>query len=168
VAKREQQAVIDALGKYLLVAVVRADISPLGAFRFHQEKKVFDRTRVTFLKTNKELVPLKLSLKADKDEAQLVIESMKPLLKAALGKMGENFYVIVCHNQDKAGRRLVSPYETSKLKISLGAIGKNKGGTVDFDFPLDSLHVPRVCPACGKQAHISWSYCPFCGKKHKR
>jgi hypothetical protein len=164
----QRRAFIDALKKYVLVGVVRADVSPLGAFRFHDEKKVFGNLQATFVKTKGEPVPIKLLLKADNDDAQLVIDSLKPVLKAAMGKLGDNFHFFVCNNQDEAGRRLISPYETGKVKVSLGAIGQNKGGTVEVAFPLDSLHVPRICADCGKQAHLSWSYCPFCGKKHPK
>jgi hypothetical protein len=40
-----RRPVLDALGKYLIVAVIRADISPLGAFRFFDEKAVSTRCR---------------------------------------------------------------------------------------------------------------------------
>jgi hypothetical protein len=164
----QRQAFLSALSKYLMLGVVRADITPLGGMRFHDEKKVFRTLNASLVKGKGEPVPLKLLLRADDDDAQLVINSMKPFLKAALGKMGDNFHLFVCINRDEAGRRLVSPYETSKVRVGLGAIGPNKGGTLEFDFPLDSLHVPRRCAGCGKEAHITWSYCPFCGKKHAR
>jgi hypothetical protein len=162
----QRRATIAALNKYLIVGIVRADISPFGAFNFHKEKKVFDKANVTFVKGKEKPVPLKLSLKADNDDAQLIIDLMKPILKAARGKLGDNFHIFVCANQDETGRRLLSAYESGKVTINLAAIGQNKGGTFEFAFPLDSLHLPRICANCAKQAHISWSYCPFCGKKH--
>ena len=148
----QRQAVISALDKYLMLGVVRSDLTPFGAFLFHDEQKVFGSLKVSLVKNKGTPVPLKVFLKADNDDAQLVINSMKPILKAALGRMGDNFHLFVCNSQDEGGRRLLSPYETGKVRINMGVIGKNNGGTVEIAFPLDSLHVPRICADCGKPA----------------
>jgi hypothetical protein len=164
----QRRAVLNALEKYAFIGVVRAEVSPLGVFEFHDQDKVFRKLTAALVKGKAAPVPLKVFLKADDQDAQLVIDSMKPVLKNALGKMGEHFHLFVVKNRDDGGRPLISGYETSKVRVSLGAIGEDKGGTVEIAFPLDSLHVPRICADCGRPAHISWSYCPFCGKKHAR
>jgi hypothetical protein len=122
--------------------------------------------QVTLIKGKAQRVPLQLQLRADGEDAQLLIDRMKPMLRTAMGKMGDNFHFFVTANQDNAGRRLISPYEACKVRVSLEAIDQNEGGAWEFAFPLDSLHVARKCANCGQPAHISWSYCPFCGQKH--
>jgi hypothetical protein len=168
VTEAQRRVFLATLDKYFMVGVVRADISRMGVFSFHGEQDVFDSIRIALVKPNEKPLLLKLLLKAEQEEAQRLVEFMKPMLRAPLGQLGENFHLFLCPNHDRAGRRYVSPYDSGKLMIKLGPLAQNKGGMLEFDYPLNSLHVPRVCTDCRKEAHISWSFCPFCGKKHVR
>ncbi len=161
----QRRTVIDALNNYIIIGAVRADISPLGAFRFHDEASVFDSMQVSYTNADGDRVPLALFLRVDGD-AQLIVDSVKPVLKAAMGRMGDSFHLFICENRDPAGRPIISPYEPGTVRIDLDAIGQNEGGTAEIAFPLDALFVPRQCPQCSRQAHVSWEFCPWCGTKH--
>jgi hypothetical protein len=160
----QQYQLLDALDNYLLVGVVRADVSDFGAFNFIDEESTFNSLRISYAKDGGEYAELQMAIKADDPNTQLLIDTMKPMLRQALGSMGENFHLFVCDNMDDAGNRLVSPYDKSKLKVDIAAAGDNPGTEMVFEFPLNSLHVARICADCNKPADIHWSYCPFCGK----
>ena len=57
---------------------------------------------------------------------------------------------------------MVDPYLQGLISVQ---IAKRNGDlmTADIEMPLNSLFVPRKCPN-GKDAHISWKYCPWSGK----
>ena len=156
-----------ALEKYLIVGVVRADISPLGSFKFHDEKSVLANMRVTYVDEKGVQQAFQLPKTID-DDAKLIIKAIKPVLSAAMGNLGDNFHLFVFEDRDQFGKRIASPYEPGVLRVELKEHRQEKGGTVEFPFPLDSLHVPRECGKCSKKAHISWSYCPWCGTKHQQ
>lgn len=163
----QQRAILNVLKKYIIVGVVRADVSPLGSFRFHDEGTVFDGLHVAYVSRDKKRLPLRLQRRVD-DDAQLVIDSIKPVLRAAMGKMGDNFHLFVCDSTAGPKRTRISPYDSGAVSVTLDRAGKNAGGTADIALPLDSLHVPRKCSKCGKPAHISWNFCPWCGTEHDK
>lgn len=165
VSDEDRKQMIDALDGNMIVGVVRAQISPFGAFRFQGEDAVFDALEVNYVPTDGGPTRLKLQKRVDGD-AQLIIDSMKPMLRAAMGNLGTNFHLFIC--EDSAGGRRISPYEKGQIAVHLGDIGDLEGGVAKIDFPLDSLYIPRACAKCGKKAHISWKYCPLCGQKHEK
>jgi hypothetical protein len=85
------------------------------------------------------------------------------MLSATLGKLGESMYFVVLDDQVK-GHRVISPLEKGALRVTLTHEGPEPLGTFEFETPLDSLYVPRMCPN-GKPAHISWVVCPWDGTK---
>ena len=161
----QRSEVLDVLKEYLIVGVVRADISPLGSFRFHGEEAVFDNLGVSHVDAAGERRDVKLARRVD-DDAQRIIDAMKPMIRAALGKMGDNFHFFICDNKARADGSKISPYAKGGVLITLDKIGKNQGGTDKIAFPLDSLHEPRECAKCQRKAHVSWTFCPWCGTKH--
>ena len=165
IPKVQRQAILKELNQYMIVGVVRGDISPIGFFSFHDEKSVFNGLHIAYITGDGKRLPLKPQRRVD-NEAQLVIDAIKPILRAAMGKMGENFHLFACDNTVGPDAKRISAYEVGTVSVTLDKAGKNAGGTGEIAFPLDSLHVPRKCPKCTKQAHISWKFCPWCGTRH--
>lgn len=164
VADADRRNIIDALDDYVIVGVVRADIGPFGAMSFHGERAVRGALKVSFVDEKGKAVELKAPKEIDGD-AQLLLQAMRPILAQSMGRMGENFHMLVYSDRDEKGKRLASPYDTGTLKVEMKPLGKEAGGVVEFPFPLDSLHEPRKCTQCGEPAHIRWKFCPFCGTK---
>jgi hypothetical protein len=150
------------LDPYFIVGVVRADVSVTGAFRFHDEKRVRDRLTVEYVRDGKTrtLAPVK-NLEGD---VGALLEQMKPVLGAAMGSMGESLHFYVFSNREGA-QEIVSPYAAGTLRVKMGRISKEAGGAVEIKMPLDSLYEPRKCSGCGNAQHITWSFCPWDGKK---
>ena len=161
-----RDAILKALRPYVLVGIVRADISPLGAFKFYDEEAVLAATTVSYIDADGKTRQLSrvTTLNA---ETERIISSMKPILRNAMGKLGSNFHFIVYRDRDAKGGRIASPYVRGKVSLTLRKIGNHQGGTFDVEYPLDSLHVARICGKCSKEAHVSWRFCPWCGTKHQ-
>lgn len=153
---------LDVLKKYMVVGVVQADISPIGSFDFYSKDTVMSGLSVFYRANDKK----EISLSPEKDvsgEMTLIMEQISPILKGAMGNMGANFHFFVYRDVNKDGERLIDPYKNGKVRVNLKN-RESKKLSVGFEAPLNSLFVPRLCPN-GKEAHVSWSYCPWSGKK---
>ncbi len=155
--------VVETLRPYSVIAVVQADISNQGAFHFFDEKKVTAGLRVEYRPANRSPVHISINELAHPDVV-LLLNQLSPILTAAMGNMGENFYFFPLPDTDKNGDRLVSPYEEGVLRVTLAKREGLSRPPFEFQLPLDSLHEPRRCPN-GQPAHISWKYCPWSGTK---
>lgn len=158
--------IVDTLRPYSLLAVVQADISTFGAFDFFDEVKVSSGLRVVYTPEHGSSVNIPLDELIDPD-VTLLLNQMSPVLTAAMGNLGENFFFFPLPDMDDTGQRIISPYERGSLAITLTARDGIHRPPYLIEFPLDALHQPRLCPN-GKPAHVSWAYCPWSGKKLKR
>lgn len=144
-----------------ILAVVQADISPFGAFNFFDKETVMDGLTIRAVDAAGDIRTISHTEPADPD-LRLMLDQMRPILAQAMGNMGENFYFFPIPAFDGSGERVPSPYETGRLRITLGR--GDDTSILEIDTPIDSLFVPRICPN-GKPAHVSWAYCPWSGKK---
>jgi hypothetical protein len=164
-AQSQIDQVVDTLRPYSVIAVVQADISPFGAFHFFDEAKVASGLQIDYVREGGTAINLPIGTTSDPD-LNLLLKQLAPILSAAMGEMGQNFYFFPLADQNADGERIVSPYETGQLRIDLTDREGMPRPAFEIEFPLDSLFVPRLCRN-GKPAHISWKYCPWDGKKLK-
>ena len=156
-----RKKVIDILSRYSMVAVVQAEVGPLGNFKYYDRDSITKGMKIELSdgKTWTVISPL-----SDvPDELAPLLKVLGPILSSAMGALGQNLNFYVLDDKAKDGRR-ISPYEPGSLRITL--TGKS-GATLEpflIEFPLDALYVPRRCPN-GKPAHISWVVCPWDGSK---
>ncbi len=162
VSPADAHTMIEALRPYNIVLCVRADINSLGTFKFHTKKQVTKALIVTYAKADGTDIPLQRVTNLS-DDASMVLSVMRPILTNAMGKLGQNMHFFVYSNKDKSGKVIVDPTQQGALKISLAKTPHEAGGTGRIELPLNCLFVPRK--HCGKSMHVSWNYCPFCGKK---
>ncbi|MEO0974297.1 MAG: hypothetical protein AAFX85_14495 [Pseudomonadota bacterium] len=160
-----RQQVLDTLSGVSLLAVVQADISPLGVFDFYSEAQVREGLILTYEPAKGESRQLKPLTKVDPG-LQILIGQIKPVLTAAMGNLGGNMHFLVLDDEDGDGQRILDPYLEGVLSASVTTQADEVLGGV-FEFPLDSLFVPRKCPN-GKDAHVSWRYCPWSGEELAR
>lgn len=165
VTQQQIDEIIHTLGPYSIIAVVQADISNFGAFDFFDESEVDDGLSISYVPDGGAAIDLPTDELVDPD-VTLLLNQLSPVLTAAMGDMGENFYFFPLSDIDENGERLVSPYESGVLRVSLTAREGLPRPPYEFELPLDSLHTPRLCRN-GKPAHISWKYCPWDGEKLK-
>jgi len=157
-----RKRMIAALKPYTLLAVLQADISDFGAFAFYDKAEVAKGLRIRYKPEDGEPRDLTPTQSASHD-VKMLLGIMKPILTAAMGNMGENFHFFVLDDADADGKRKVDPYDPGALEVRLE---QRRAGAIStqLELPLNALYVPRKCPN-GKDAHVSWKYCPWTGKK---
>ena len=146
----------------MMIVVVSADVDArTGNFDFYPSDVIKKNSKFVYTDASGKSFRLRPLKTLNRDMTKL-IRQIKPMLAGALGKMGRNFNFLTFSNRDASGNRLISPYKNGTLKITLT---NNKGRdpkTLEMETLLDALHVPRKCPN-GKNAHVSWKYCPWSG-----
>ncbi len=158
----DKKAMLDALSGVSLLAVVQADISRFGAFTFYSKEYIENKMSISFVDANKKEHRL-YPLKDISPDLEIVLGVFKPILGAAMGNLGSNFHFYVLADKTGSSNRLLNPYNKGNLSINLVKKDRKQIMT-GISMPLNSLFVPRKCPN-GKDAHVTWNYCPWSGKK---
>ncbi len=157
----DKKALLNSLSGVSLLAVVQANISNFGAFDFYSKEEIEKNMQVSFTdskKLTRKLTPMQ-SVNSD---LEIVLGIFKPILGAAMGNLGSNLHFYVLNDKANSSTRLLDPYKEGELIIQLSQ-RNNTLMTAKIEMPLNSLFIPRLCPN-GKEAHISWKYCPWTGK----
>ena len=153
---KSRKQMLDILNRYSMLAVVQAEVGPLGNFNYYDRGTVAKGLKVELLngKDTSVLQPI------DKvpEDLEPLLKVMTPLLSSAMGRLGENLNFFVYEDQKK-GARVISPYAQGALRVTLARKDGVAMEPFTFDLPLDSLYVARRCPN-GKPAHNSWVVCP--------
>lgn len=161
VSDAQADQLLSILRNHTVLAVVQADISPLGSFRFFDKDAVMKGLQVEAISADGKARTVSHTEAADPD-LRLMLDQMRPVLAQAMGNMGENLYFFPLPAFDGEGEEFLSPYEFGRLRVSLGR--ETIGPVLEIETPLDALYVPRTCPN-GKPAHVSWTYCPWSGER---
>jgi len=155
-----KKELLKTLSGVSLLAVVQGDVSPVGGFDFYSKEEVDKNLRITF---SSESGKKKLTIKEDIDPGlRDLLEVLKPILAGAMGNMGQNMHFYVLDDRSPRGR-VIDPYAEGIIDVEL-ASRDNRVLDGKIELPLNSLFIPRKCPN-GKEAHISWKYCPWTGEK---
>ena len=163
-SEADKQAVRDALSGVSILGIVQADMSSLGAMIFYEKDYIEENLVLNFTGPGGKTRGLRLEKTVNPDLV-IVLGTLTPMLAAAMGNLGENFHFYVVNDRSPSSARLLDPYQVGLLDI---LITKKNGDLLmaKFEMPLDSLYIPRKCPN-GKDAHISWTYCPWSGERLK-
>ena len=161
ISESEKNGMLDALKGVTLMGIVQADISAFGAFKFYTKEDVETNMNLTFIDSKDKKHRLYPEKNID-SELKLVIDIFKPVLTNAMGNMGNNLHFFVLDDKSESSRKL-DPYSQGLIKIQLKT-SDNVLISGDIELPVNALYVPRQCPN-GKNAHITWNYCPWSGKQ---
>ena len=157
----DRDAMLDAMKGTSLLAVVQADISAMGAFNYYNKDEIEQKLSITFRENNEDVVNI-LPMQNISSDLEVVLGVFKPILTAAMGNLGNNMHFFVLKDKSNLSKRTLNPYKKGLLIIKLKD-HKNSQLSGTIEMPIDALFVPRKCPN-GKDAHISWSYCPWSGE----
>lgn len=163
VTPQQVEQVLGILRPYSVLAVVQANISSFGSFTFLERDAIMDGLSIELVSPDGTVTSISHTQPSDPD-LRMMLDQMRPILAAAMGNMGQNFFFFPLPDVDEDGNRIMSPYEKGVLRVRLGAREDVPATRLEIELPLDSLFVPRICPN-GKPAHISWAYCPWKGEK---
>jgi len=162
ILETNKKVMLNTMSGISLLAIVQADISPLGAFNFYSKEEVEKKILISYTDSGGKKQRLS-PMQTINPNLEIVLGTFKPILVAAMGNLGKNVHFYVLNDKSKSFPRLLDPYREGILNIQLT---KRNGDLInaDIEMPLNSLFVPRKCPN-GKDAHISWNYCPWTGKR---
>jgi hypothetical protein len=161
-SQADKAAMLDALSQVSLLAVVQADISHFGAFDFYSKAEIEQDLGISYTDAAGGVRAVTL-LKRVAPDLQVILSTFTPLLGAAMGNLGNNMHFYVLEDSSPSSRRTLDPYREGIITIEFA---KRNGDpmSADIEMPLNSLFIPRKCPN-GKDAHVSWKYCPWTGVK---
>jgi hypothetical protein len=156
-----KKTMLDAILGVSLLAIVQADITELGAFKYYSKDEIEQNMLISFTdpEGNKQsLTPMKT---IDPD-LEVILGVFTPILGAAMGNLGNNMHFYVLNDNSETSARLLNPFHEGRINVQLTKRNKDQM-IASIEMPLNSLYVPRKCPN-GKDAHISWNYCPWTGE----
>lgn len=160
-SEADKKAILEAMSGTSLLAIVQADITSLGAFKYYSKEEIEKKMQISFSDAagkNHKLKPLQ----SIDPNLEVVLGLFKPILSSAMGNLGSNMHFYVLNDKSNSSR-LMDPYLRGRLTIQL-AKKESALMAANIELPLNSLFVPRKCPN-GKPAHISWQYCPWKGER---
>ncbi len=161
ISEKEKRKMINSFADVSLLMVLQADISAVGGFQFYSKEEVAETLRVTHTDVAGKVTELK-PLEKINGELSLMLAIFQPILSNAAGPMGENMHFFVLDDK-KGKKRIANPYTGGKLTVT-HVMRDGRAMDAELELPLNSLHKARKCPN-GKDAHISWQFCPWGGEK---
>lgn len=164
-SESDKKALLGAMSGVSLLAVVQADISAFGAFKFYSKEEIENNMTLSYSGADSKKQRLSPVQTIDPD-LEVVLGMFKPILGAAMGNLGNNMHFYVLNDRSKSFSRLLDPYRKGQINIQLAKRDKVLMDA-SIEMPINALFVPRKCPN-GKDAHISWNYCPWTGKQLER
>jgi len=163
ISDAQKETIFLSLRNISLLAAVQADLSTSGELEFYSKQEIEKNLAVTFSnadRKDKKLIPVN---KLDPN-LKTLLKQIAPLLRAAMGNLGDNFHFFVFDDVSDSGRT-IDPYQQGLLSVDLKSKSEFAMNT-EIEMPLDSLFYPRHCPN-GKEAHVSWKFCPWSGEEPK-
>ena len=160
----QKAEIIRAIEEYIIIGIVQADIRVTGDFEFYSEVEIRNQLKMSFTDAMGKTRPISPTDQVGPDAQQLLAE-LKPMLSAAMGKMGQNLYFIVVNDDAGEAGRTWDPYAPGVLNVDLKTRA-DKALEGRMEGPINALFVPRKCPN-GKDAHVTWKFCPWTGEALK-
>lgn len=156
-----KESILQIVEPYFMLIVIQKDNSSSGnSYSLEQVKQNLTFNFENSSGEEQKLIPL------DNIPSDLVLlqEAIRSAVKQRVNNIGENFHILVFENTTSEGDLLISPYETGIINVTLSENNNVATSNLAIDLPLNSLYVPRICPN-GKEAHVSWQYCPWDGSE---
>ena len=161
-AEMQKTAMIEVLANVSLVAVVQADISAMGSFKYYSKDEIGKNMVLSFVDSKGKKEKLSPLQKINPD-LELVLGQFKPILESAMGNLGSNMHFYVFNDKSQTSTRILDPYQKGQIDVQLASKDKTLLDA-SIELPLNSLFIPRKC-SNGKDAHVSWNYCHWTGQK---
>ncbi len=151
---------LDAMEGVTLLALVQADVTPAGRFDYYNRQEIEANLEISVIATDGKRRTLE-PMKEVGGDLQQVVAVIKPVMAGAMGNLGRSMEIFVLDNKNADGSKILDSYEPGQIDIRMV---RRDGSVMDstIELPLNALYIPRKCPN-GKDAHISWEFCPWTG-----
>jgi hypothetical protein len=161
---REKQELLNQMKGVTILCILQGQLTDYG--NLVPASKAIIQRGMTILFTNKDgEVKQVQPVKSFNTDVRRFLLDIKAMMSNLLGTVGESMQFFVLDNRDTATSAKMDPYKGGLLSVRLTGNGGAKI-QANFQFPFHSLYVPRICPN-GKEAHVSWNFCPWTGKQLK-
>jgi hypothetical protein len=158
----EKELVLNLFSSVSLLCVAQADIAEMGVCNFYSKEEIKNTMVVTYSDDAGEKSRLPLMETID-PTLELMLSMLTPVFAGAMGNLGSNLHFYVLDDISQSSRRVLDPYLEGFITVTLSKRNGDQMNAV-LETPLNSLYIPRKCPN-GKDAHVSWKYCPWTGVK---
>ena len=162
-SETEKGEFLRALEPYFMLAVVQGEISSFGTANFYDLEEIKNKLTFSFEDSDQQTQIIDPAQTVS-PEVELLQKIIRPMLEQMMGNLGQNFHFLTFDDQNIQGTRNISPYENGKITVQFSEELEQEDLNLNIDLPLDSLFISRICPN-GKEAHVSWKYCPWDGTK---
>lgn len=152
----QKKEMIKVLKPYSIFAIVVGTIGPFGGVTYTSLEQM-EKTVKLNSSNREDYSPI--SYEELNSDTQILLASMKPVLKNMLGELGENMHFFVFPDLDKKKTRISDP------KIPGAVIIEVNDKEYSWKTPLGSLMPPKFCPTCQERMNGAWEYCPWHGQK---
>ena len=91
--------------------------------------------------------------------AQNLAGVVRPLFAGMMGRLGQNFELLVFPGADTAGKKVADPMGEGRVTLA------ENEHSFSWRLPLASLLPEKICPKCGEHLPGNYKYCPYDGTK---
>ncbi|RCS52748.1 hypothetical protein DTL42_07890 [Bremerella cremea] len=151
---------LDAMEGVTLLALVQADVTLLGHFDYYNRNEIEKNLEISVIAKDGKRFTIEPMQEIEGD-LQQVVAALEPVMAGAMGNLGRSMEIFVLDNKNADGSKVIDSYESGQIDIRMV---RRDGSVMDstIELPMNCLYVPRKCPN-GKDAHISWKFCPWTG-----
>lgn len=146
---------LEILKSYSIFAVIDAEVGVLGGFSYTPLDSISENI-VLIDNDSKSFKPLKYEVL--EVSIQNLLSAFKPMLKNAMGQLGENMNFFVFSDND-GSKRISNPYSKGYVIIKI------KDKEYKWRTPLGTLLPQKFCPKDGDLMNGAWDFCPWDGEK---
>lgn len=154
--EKQKREFVALLEPYTLIAVVHGKFSVVGSIAYRDEAEV--RSSISLTGTDG-VRYLPLAPEKTSDEAQMLLQIMRPMLSNAMGKLGENMHFFLFPSKSAQGKRIADASQTGVLTVNSGTT------TAKYRLPLGSVMPPRFDVTTGEKFPGNYLFNPYTGAK---
>ncbi len=156
VSAQQVKQLLSVVERYVLVAVIDGEISPLGGVRARSYDEIAKGIQL-IAPGGARFPPLGLDQLSP--DMRTFLQVMKPLLANMLGQMGKGLEFVAFDGRRPDGARLIDPRREERFTVAYN------GFNYDWRLPLGSLLTPLRDPKTGETFPGSYRFNPYTGDR---
>jgi hypothetical protein len=148
---------VDKMGNYMMFAVVDYSMSSGAKISFKSDEEIRKSIKLIDSANN---FYFPLTDTEISEEANRMVEAMKPTMSSLLGQFGEGMRLFLFQaKKDKAGSNIINIARDNNFSLKWDKVN------VNWKLPFASVLESKFCPVDNEEMKGNWNYCPIHGKK---